>query len=294
MFKILAFVLLATVAHAAAAPLPNIVWCDEMFIGDKLYSPYAYVEEELEVALFERSRREVRLTAAGEAFRLRAERVLREVEAAAEEARRASKGQLGVLRVAHTSHAALTTLPGAVAAFTRSNPQVEVQLREMPSNRQIEALRRAEVDVGVVGWPEAKPGVELIGSLEPQHLVLLLPAEHARAAASGLSFGELTGDTHIILPRAHEPRIYDAWAHAFSLSGGADPQIVEVGQVMTVVALVAAGLGVDYAPSQIAGFCPEGVRVVAHRPHIPVHFGVMVREGEHAVLVREFVRELMP
>src|SRR5690606_11628078 len=80
------------------------------------------LEEKLEVSLFERSRRNVSLTAAGRAFREEAATILPQLRRAAEAARRAASGETDRLEVGFVSAVLSSELVEVFSAYRKENP----------------------------------------------------------------------------------------------------------------------------------------------------------------------------
>lgn len=75
------------------------------------------LEEELGVQLFERTKRRVQLTDAGQVFLLEARRVLTQLEQAVRMAQRANRGEIGRLGVGVNATAAQSFLPEILRVF---------------------------------------------------------------------------------------------------------------------------------------------------------------------------------
>jgi DNA-binding transcriptional LysR family regulator len=101
------------------------------------------LEEELGATLFDRTRRAVALTVAGTAFLEDVRRVFESVERATAAARRAHRGESGILRIGYVGAVAYSGLPEIVRAHRACFPGVEIRMQEMSPARQVEALRRA-------------------------------------------------------------------------------------------------------------------------------------------------------
>jgi DNA-binding transcriptional LysR family regulator len=110
------------------------------------------LEEAVGGALVRRGYREVRLTAAGEVLLPHAARLLEESAAALDIARRAVRGQLGVLRLGF-GLATVQLLPDLLLRFRSAFPGVELRLRDMPTPAQVGALVSGDLDVGFVRLP---------------------------------------------------------------------------------------------------------------------------------------------
>jgi DNA-binding transcriptional LysR family regulator len=108
------------------------------------------LEAELDAALFQRSARGVKLTPAGEVLVKEVERLFVELDLAISRTKRASRGQVGHLRIGLTLPSAeLKFVSAAFAASRREFEDVDFAMRLVSSDQQIEALHRGEIDVGV-------------------------------------------------------------------------------------------------------------------------------------------------
>ena len=82
------------------------------------------LEERLGVALLERTRRQVQLTAAGAHFLVEARRVLAQLERVVPDLQAIAAGQQGRLRIGFVSLADYGVLPGLLKAFKAAQPAV--------------------------------------------------------------------------------------------------------------------------------------------------------------------------
>src|SRR5688572_14287969 len=105
------------------------------------------LEETVGGTLVRRGYREVQLTPAGEMLLPHAARLLEESAAALDVARRAVRGQLGVLRIGF-GLATVQLLPDLLLRFRSAFPGVELRLRDMPTPAQVAALVRGDLDMG--------------------------------------------------------------------------------------------------------------------------------------------------
>src|SRR4051794_40927626 len=86
------------------------------------------LEEEVGAELFERSKRRVALSSAGQAFIAPAKQALEAFEHAKASARSAASGESGELRIRCTMMAALTAMPSALAEYQGRYPNVRVHV----------------------------------------------------------------------------------------------------------------------------------------------------------------------
>jgi DNA-binding transcriptional LysR family regulator len=225
------------------------------------------LERELGVTLLERNRRRVTLTAAGEGFRDDVRTILAAVERASERARHVARGSLGTLSIGFVGSAMFSpTLPDILREFRAGHPDVELVLRELPTTAQLRALVGGELDVGVIRGPvadsEGDPQVELL-TIQREHLVAALPADHRLAARRRLRAENLRGETFVILARREAPGLYASLVSAMGEAGGVPEDVLEVAEMQTIISLVAGGFGVSLVPASVGQVPRSGV---AFRP----------------------------
>ncbi len=99
------------------------------------------LEEIVGTPLFDRTRRTVRLTLAGELFMHEARKTLAHAESAMLVARRAGRGEVGRIAIGYVGSAAYTgVLTTMVGKFRSSYPEVELQISEMEMQQQLDQL----------------------------------------------------------------------------------------------------------------------------------------------------------
>lgn len=222
------------------------------------------LEEELGARLFERSNRRVALTEVGRLFLVQARTVLAAADRAAEVARRAQRGEIGEIRIAFTASAPFTTLiPQTIFAFRRSHPDVHLELQEMPTRQQIEALAERRLQIGFLRNPTFPPVPDAIEVRElfRDPLVAALRTDHplAAGAPAPLALAELADESFVCYPRDAGTSLYDQMI-GLCQDAGFSPRLgQEAREVSTIVGLVAAGLGVSLLPASLQRIQVEGV-----------------------------------
>src|ERR1700734_574198 len=100
------------------------------------------LEQEVGFKLFERLRRGVKLSAAGQLFLADARRILQEVNEAAVRAARVARGQSGTLRVGFTESTSWRgVVPESFRRFREMQPDADLELQPAASLEQLAALR---------------------------------------------------------------------------------------------------------------------------------------------------------
>ena len=254
------------------------------------------MEDALGVRLLERTNRIVGLTEAGRVLREEARRTLAQAARAETLARRAGQGISGSLRISFVASAVRHLLPELVAGFRHTHPDVLLELTEMPSARQVEALLDDRIDVGIVVLPlpaEAEKQIA-VHVVAKKHYVAALPAHHALAAmpTRPLPLAALAREPWILFP-AHEGPGLHAMILAACAEAGFTPQVAQRAvQMETILGLVAAELGVALVPDLFRTSGWERVVFRALRgPGAPIDYYLALawRKGDASAALAAFL-----
>ncbi|HYX63358.1 MAG TPA: LysR family transcriptional regulator [Burkholderiales bacterium] len=226
------------------------------------------LEAQLGVALFERTRRRVALTAAGERLLDETRRLSAHLERAVSELRAMAAGEEGRLRIGFVSLADYGVLPGLLRAYKAARPGVRLALREMLSPQQADALTAGELDFGLLLPPVAGASALEHLVVQRERFVLALPARHRLARLRKVAMRELAGEPLVMVPRDIAPGLYDIVANLAARSGFSLNVAQEAIQMQTVVSLVSSGLGAAVVPGSVANL---GRRGVVYRELVDTH-----------------------
>lgn len=156
------------------------------------------LEGELGTPLFERSTRQVTLTAAGVALLPRARRLLAEARAAREEMAAVSGLERGSLGVGTIQTLTWVDLPGVFAAFHEAHPGIAVTLREATVDELVALLRGAELDLAFLALDEGGVPDDLaVLAAHEEELVLVTPPDHRLARRRRIAPADLAAEPFI-------------------------------------------------------------------------------------------------
>lgn len=246
------------------------------------------LEEEIGVRLLDRTTRRVDLTDAGRAFLDKAREVLVASEEAKSVARGAELGLQGRLEVGFVSTATLSILPPALRLFRERFGDVELDLKELSSTEQLQALYEGNIRVGLVRMPLRAPEIELEPILE-EPLVVALPADHPLGARDSITIEEIADLPLIFFERRQEPGSHEQIVELLGRVG-ALPKVAQYAvHLQTVVGLVASDMGIAILPASARKLRRDGVvyrRLDAR--DATSWLGLMWLEKEDSALIENF------
>ena len=218
------------------------------------------LESELGTALFIRGRKEIQLTAAGKAFLPRAEALITQAEAAKAIVSDVAQLRGGKLIIAAIPSVSACLLPEVIRSFGKQHGKVGLQLIEDSSERVAENVESGLADIGFLQLPASKSAFET-RTIITEPFVLLVAKSHALAKQKEVALKQLASDSFIF----YKGRARDT-ALETCRKAGFEPRIAcESGELETVRALVAAGLGLAIVPQLAAGNLPKTIQAITIR-----------------------------
>lgn len=241
------------------------------------------LEHSVGVALLERTSRSVTLTAAGAAFLPEATRILRLAQEAAVKARRTASGEQGSLTIGFSAASGYSLLPAVVRGIRQACPQVALNLKELVSTAQVEALNAGEIDLGLMRPHTINSELESI-LMVTESLMLAIQESDADLWPEAPTLACFHGKPFVMYSPYEARPFYQMLSERFARAGVV-PDIVEhIGQVHTMLALVGAGMGAALIAEGAARLKFEGI-VLRKVDTDPVHLvATYRRDNDNPVL----------
>lgn len=217
------------------------------------------LEHQLGVALFTRSTRTVALTAAGRAFFVEAQALLEQAHRAAQTARLTAQGESGTVSIGFVASAVYDFLPRVVTQARRDRPGVQIALQEMTTFDQLQALHTRRIDLAIVRAPLNQPGL-VSECLVREPFILAVPCEHPLAKQEPLKLDALHGQPFIIYSHAAWQPFNELLTGMFRSSGVQPDYVQSLGNTLTILSLVNAGMGVALVPRSASAVSFERMR----------------------------------
>jgi LysR family carnitine catabolism transcriptional activator len=248
------------------------------------------LEQFLGAALLSRTTRSVRLTTEGEKFLHRARNVLSDLDAAVLEVRDHVSLTRGRVTIAAIPSAAAHILPNIVADFAARFPGIEVQMIELGASAVERSVTSGEVDFALATAPD-RTSEFLFTSFMRDRFVGVVPHHHPLAGRNRARLRDFLNYRLITtVPgtsiRAVIERVLLEHGHTLHATHS-------VTQHHTIVAMVAAGLGVTLLPSLLVSPQERIAIIPTIEPQITRDVGVIQRKGETlSAAAREFIASL--
>ena len=247
------------------------------------------LEQEVGVKLFERNRRETKLTAAGFAFRDHAAAAVVQLEQAVRRARLAANGKVGLLRIGFISTAGNEIVPQLVRQFGESNPEVEFSLHNILTLDQIRMLDTGSLDIGFLRLPIGEhPELEVV-VVRREPFVLVLPSSHRLGHKKKVQLRDVADEDFVLYERAFAPGFYDLLFGTFR-DAGIIPMVRQTaGQMPTLISLVASGVGISVLPASAVKHSVAAVVACEIDDALPLsEIGLAVHKGNRPTIVDHF------
>jgi DNA-binding transcriptional LysR family regulator len=249
------------------------------------------LEAEVGAALFHRIPQGAELTDAGRAFLDHVRAIPLQAERAIRAARRAARGEIGSLRVGYTGSAPFNPIvTGAIRAFKRAYPDVDLSLEESNTAHLIAGLQERLLDTVFLRSEDLGSNDLHLHPLSEEPMLVALPAGHPAAGSSRVDLRLLRDDPLILTPRGVGQTLFDT-VIATCRQAGFEPVLGQPApQMGSVVNLVAAELGYSLVPASFRQVQVTGVayrEIEGQNPIAPL--ALASRRGETSDIVRNFM-----
>jgi DNA-binding transcriptional LysR family regulator len=236
------FLLLAEELHFKKA-------ADKLFIVQPaLTKQIQELEKELGVALFERNKRSVKLTLAGQFFKEKMGKILAEMEQVKNQISLVEKGINGAVRIGYVGSCIHTFLPDLLTKLQENYPNIQTYLSELPSTTQLLAVQKGELDIAFLRNPP--PNKRLNQELVfRESFSLVLPADHVLEATNFETMQQVAHEK-FVMPKKNDGDLYQQLQWSICEDAGFKPQIAhETVHGQTTLKLVENGMGISILPT---------------------------------------------
>jgi len=245
------------------------------------------LEEELGVRLFQRTKREVRLTEAGKRVVNEAYQVLGQVDRFCHVATQAGEGEIGHLSVG-VPLGINDVLVETLRLLGKEYPGLHIELQYMSTGAQIEALREQRIGVGFLNLPVFESSL-ILERISSEPLCLALPKNHSLLRHRRVSLAALHDQPMILFPRRVTPGLHDFITSLCRDAGFTLNVVHEVDSIVAGLTLVSAGLGIAFSTQSIQRLWP-GIAFRPIREPALIEQAVAYRRDAQSPVLETFLR----
>ena len=248
------------------------------------------LEKDLGARLFDRDKRSVRLTDAGEAFLEPCRKALMAIDDAASRARNAGTGEFGRLRVGHNAGFGVDHFIQLMQVVSHEYPNIQLEVDSSRTNAEnLGLLQEGRLDLVMVGGPITGTGIAW-QPLDETVFGVLLPRDHALAGRTEVSMAELAEEAFVLMKPTAGRTLRYLVEELCEEAGFVPRKVMEVKDAMSLLTLVASGLGVGFSPAQARDTTPATLVVVPLSESPTAQIGLAWREAAETPALSNVVR----
>lgn len=218
-----------------------------LFISQSTVSQHVRdLEEQLRVRLFDRTRRKVSLSSAGENLLRHCNQVFELLDEAENVVHGQSNPYSGRLAMGCASTTLLYQMPSILVDYARKYPDVDLKITGGTIREVAAEMWAGSTDLALVVLPLHAPDLKKIFICE-EPFFLVLPSSHPLAKRGQPNVDQLASERFILnLPGQNTRKLVDRFLHQHQIV----PRVpIELGETETIKRMVAHGLGISLLPA---------------------------------------------
>lgn len=203
------------------------------------------LEDQLGFPLFTRSKRHVKLTAAGEVYLKEIKAVLFRLNEAEKNAKHASSGYSGSLKIGFLQGIEYLGISKIIQNYLEHYPDTSIHFHSNNSNVLLTLLEEKKLDIVFSFKPSTKKSNSNIRfePYRPVPLYVILHKSHYYSYKLSLSRSELKSETFLVIEAAKEEILF-----GFHISGFEPQNIIYVDSINSLLLMVTSNIGIAILP----------------------------------------------
>jgi LysR family transcriptional regulator, benzoate and cis,cis-muconate-responsive activator of ben and cat genes len=253
----------------------------------------AQLEDALDCQLFDRQKRQIKLTDAGQFLFDALPDLFENLSTIAERTTAIANGKLNKLKFGFSSAAMSSFLPSIIKALHKQLDDCEFEFMEKTSDELIQAVISKNIDAAFILQRPENPLLQTL-PIKSDRTGLILPDNHSLTDKHEVSFEDISNETLILFPRITNPTMYDDIISHCHKAGFSPRKIIETAPRSTAIALVAAGQGIATIAEPLKHTCISGTSYRPLKQPAPMinysciaHIG---RSGEWLEVISNFIK----
>lgn len=208
------------------------------------------LEKEVGAKLFERTKRSVKLTTAGEYLKKEAGRLFEHINVISRQISLIDQGVYGQLRIGYVGAVMHSLLPQVLKELRSQYPDISTLLSELGNESQIAALKNGQLDIGFIRTPMEADQIMAIPICQ-ETFSIILSSDHPLGRQKHIELQSLAAEPFIGFSRDCAPGMVDRIIGICNNAGFSPNKLHETSQINTILRLVESNLGYSIVPSSV-------------------------------------------
>lgn len=209
------------------------------------------MEDIYKVLLFERGKRYVRLTNAGQYLKKQVDNLFIELNSIQENLEKVDKGIITSLKVGFIGSAAQSILLELLVLFNKKHPFIDISINEIPNEEQIELIHKNQLDIGFIRMLDEATTLNYLNVMT-EHFVLVVPKNSHLLKTNKLDFSTLKNEKFILFGKEYSNHYYKLVMSIFEDHGFKPLIAIRTVNAMSIFHLVAQGIGIAIVPKSLS------------------------------------------
>ena len=248
----------------------------------------AALEEELDIELFERDRRSVRLTEAGAVLKPAAYEAIQSLQKAMIEIDELSDKKSQTVRFAYAEYVNPPFLPAVIRALSSRRRSIEIAPLPMASDAVAQAVADKQADLGLSPMPLEHPDLATRVVMKG-HWCILVPRDHPLAKLDEVNAVDLASYPLILFARSLNPSLYDILTAQIGRGGESPHVVMTVTQASNGPRLVQEGIGAFLYASYVLDAIPNDLVTLPISDLGKMQFALVWRGDGRSAAVKAFL-----
>lgn len=206
------------------------------------------LETELDTILFNRSSRNITLTAAGSDFYIYAEKFLKDYNNIIEVMKKHSISKNSSLKIGTIAVLTQYGLTSLIASFKNSHPDINLSIIEEENEAIFKMLMENEIDFAIMRDFNLPKDCLEITPIAYDELVVVTSNKHHFTKKKYITFDDLRNENFIICEKSG---VYEICVKECSKAGFTPKVIHNISKIETILGLVSEGLGITLIVSNV-------------------------------------------
>ncbi len=251
---------------------------DELHVAQpSISNSIKQLEDDLGFDLFNRYKRQLKLTDKGRVFLTKAKSILEHVDDVVLEMKDLNRSDMGSIKLGIPPMIGTLLFPRILIDYKGQNPYVKLLLSEDGSLETKRKIVEGEIDLGIIILSESDEGLQTHEILKTE-IVACMNREHPLGRISKLLPEHIAGEKIIMLKEGFYHR--EVLLNYFKMNGIRPEIAVSTNQLKTLESLVIQGVGISFLFKELVA---ENSKMI-HRPMrevMPIRIGLAWRKDRY-------------